>query len=608
MRLYPKIKSAVLYTLLTICWFGSLNAVFCQEDSTKTVKKEESTFKKDLTAIEKLLSFKNFFHNDNPAALARKYVRRHKKILRRKYDYRNSINKNGPSAGPYKRINSNKLNYEVLGWYPSWDKDLHKNLNYSLLKTIAYFSYELDPHTGNPKTIHDWETTPVIDSAKVHGNNVLLTVTNFGNSNNRKFLKNNSAVLTLIDQIKQLLKKQNAQGVCIDFEGVLKSQKNDFSSFITLLNQELKKVNKDYLIYLTVPAVDWEKYLDFEVLIPIVDQFAIMGYDYYGISSKAAGPVAPLNSGKIWDPYNLTTSVDFYLANKVPPSQLILALPFYGYIWNTKSGERGSKVEKNIGPRTFDYIKTEMTNANATARYDSISQSVWYSYIIDDNGKNQFRQCWVDSEYSMSAKLDLIKNKGINGMGIWALGYDKGYPDFWRAIEVSFCRVTPPPNRNESEGHTGDTKGNTDGSEREPDINTDTSATTPPKDTPPGTPPEEQSFLSKISAMLTDLEGLLEKISDYKSLLIFAMAFVVLFGGAGFIISMFKSNTRMFFFGNNAFTVYYTAIVLIFLLVILRWKNIIVERSTALIVGFIVGAIALYFISKTITKIHKDLP
>lgn len=37
-----------------------------------------------------------------------------------------------------------------------------------------------------------------------------------------------------------------------------------------------------------------------------------MGYDYYDKGSKIARPVAPLNSDKTWEPYNLTTFVDYY--------------------------------------------------------------------------------------------------------------------------------------------------------------------------------------------------------------------------------------------------------------------------------------------------------
>jgi len=83
---------------------------------------------------------------------------------------------------------------------------------------------------------------------------------------------------------------------------------------------------------------------------------------------------------------------------------------------------------------------------------------------------------------------------------------------------------------------------------------------------------------------------------------------VVLFGGAGFVIAMFQPNTRMFFFSNMAYRVYYTSFVLLFLIVVLRWTDIITDLLVALIIGFIAGAIAIYFVNKLIEKLNRNVP
>ena len=364
-----KIPTLIFYGLLVACLAVSAPQVHAQddssgtktEDSTKTTKKKESGLKKDLSTIEKILSFKNFFHHSDSARLARRYVRWHQKLLREKENYLYKLNYDelNIKIGEFKRTNDFPLAYEVLGWYPFWEKDLYKTMDYSLLTTIAYFSYEVDPRTGMAKTTHGWDTTSVVTEAQKHGKKVLLTVSNFGNKNNKTLLKNDKAVATLADEIIRLLKLRNADGVCIDFEGVLKAQKNDYSSFITLLFQKLRATGKKYLLYVTLPAVDWEKAIDFDALTPMVDVFTIMGYDYYGKTSKVAGPVAPLDSGHLWDPFNLTTSVDYYLANDIPPSKLILALPFYGHIWNTESGAKGSKATKFRGGSHLRLYKSQ---------------------------------------------------------------------------------------------------------------------------------------------------------------------------------------------------------------------------------------------------------
>jgi len=629
MHLNPKTKSTVLNILLAFCLCGPfMNEVTCQ-DSTKTTLKEKE--KKGLKAIEKLLSFKNFFHHSDSSRLAKRYIRWHKKLTRKNIDYRFTISRDNLNDSlPFLRNNEKELTHEVLGWYPHWEKNLHKNLNYSLLTTVAYFSYEVNPNTGEPIDIHDWADTPVIDSLLKNDKKVLLTITNFGNNNNKKFLKNTAAGNTLIKRVIKLLKDRKAHGVCIDFEGILKSQKNNYNSFIALLSQELKKANKDYLVYLTVPAVNWNKYLDFEVLIPVVDRFVILGYNYYGSTSKVAGPVAPLKSGKLWDPFNLTTSVDYYLANKIPADNLILALPFYGNVWDTKTGKKGSKINNYVGGRTFDYIKYTMDRSpEIKVKYDSISQSSWYSFISKEatnHKKRQFRQIWFEGDSSMTAKMNFIKDRKLRGLGVWALGYDKKYDNYWNLVENIFANPKDGPYPPYPDPYV---------ILKYPDsivvIIIDTTNTKiPPIDC---TDPEcleklkkaeaaaakakaeaeakvaslWKKMIASIKKTVIGINGLLNNSNRYQTILLFIFGFVVLFGGIGFIIAMFKPDTRMFFFSSKAMTIYYTLFVLLFLLVVIKWKGL-DPKSNIMIFGFVIGAIALYFINRMIQHKYNNLP
>lgn len=471
-----------------------------------------------------------------------------------------------------------KLDYEVFGWYPHWEADLYKNLNYSLLTTVAYFSYEVNPSNGYPITTYDWSTTPLIDSAKANGVKVLLTITNFGKSNNKVFLTNDKAIKNLIEQLKVLLAKRDAHGICLDFEGVDEKRKTAYAKFISLLSKELKKENSNYLIYMTVPSVDWSKSLEFETLISAVDEFVIMGYGYYGSTSTVAGPVAPAKSGKIWKPYNLSKSIDYYLSNSIPPSKLIMALPYYGSMWDTKSNNKGAKVKKFIGYRTYDYIKTKVEGKIGIVQYDSVSQTAWCSYKLDNKGAH-LRQCWFDNDSTLAVKLDLIKKKKLKGLGIWALGYDKGYSNFW---EVIAGNLTIP-------------------------VMNDSTIIDSLSETTSGSDPTNQASTGFWDE-LTDIEEMLEEVTQYKAVLLFIMVMAVLFGGVGFVVAMFKPETRIYFFSKTAYKVYYCAFILLFILVILRWLDILNDLLIALILGFITGAIAIYFVNKYVEKTNKELP
>ncbi len=610
MSLKSKIGTLFLYLLLTFCWCNPYGMnIYAQEDQ-KTEKKEEKEEKKDKKSLKEILSFKNFFHHSDSSRLAKRYIRWHKKLTRDKKDYRFTIYKDDlKDSLPFERlINGNELVKDVFGFYPYWEEDLHKSLDYSLLSTVAYFSYEVDPKTGDSITVHDWLKTPLIDSLKNNNKKILLTVSNFGNENNKKFLKNTAAGDTLIKRIIELLDARKANGVCLDFEGILNSQKRNYNSFVALLGQKLKAHNEDYLLYLTVPAVDWNEYLDYDLLIPVVDQFIIMGYNYYGSTSKVAGPVAPLNSGKFWDPFNLTTSVDYYLANDIPESKIILALPFYGNIWQTKTGRKGSRVRQYVGSRTMDYIKHEMDKVpELKVQYDSLSHSAWYSYIEKDTIKNhrQFRQLWFDNDSTMTEKINFIKKRNLNGLGIWALGYNKTYENYWKVISDNFRQ--PPDSLDDRyiikypdsivvvfvDSTTALQNG---GSKMDPD-HADNPATDPnAKDGP------------TLWDKLTNINGILKNITGYKALLFLALAFVVFFGGLGFIIAMFKPSTRMFFFNSKAYTIYYAIILSVFLLVAMRYIDVLKDPSIILLFGFVVGAIVIYLVSRYVQKVKRNLP
>src|SRR5437016_7099437 len=112
------------------------------------------------------------------------------------------------------------LSKQVFGWNPYWVGTAYTSYNYSLLSTVAYFSYEVDTATGSYTDIHFWRTTNLVPLAHSNGVKVVLTVTNFGSAQNTKILSNSVKRQRLIDSIKSLVLFRGADGGNIDFESV----------------------------------------------------------------------------------------------------------------------------------------------------------------------------------------------------------------------------------------------------------------------------------------------------------------------------------------------------------------------------------------------------
>lgn len=325
------------------------------------------------------------------------------------------------------------LTHAVYGWHPYWMGTAYNSYDWDALSTLSYFSYELNPTTGNYNSIHAWRTTNAVTLAQAAGTRVELCVTNFGGSNNTTFLTNPTAQQTFIDSLISLLAFRNADGVNIDFEGVPGSQRNNLSNFVQNMSTQLKAARPGSTVSMALYAVDWNNVFDMPALDPHVDQFIIMGYDYYYSGSANAGPTAPLYAGSIWWSYNLNRTILYYLDQGVTPSKLLLGLPYFGMEWYTASNTYPAAQTGYISSRTFSYGKN---NYEGTYPKTHDLHSMSNAYIYADGA--QYRQSWLDDEWSLGYKMDIVRQRGIGGMGIWALGYDNGYNDLWNMIRDKF--------------------------------------------------------------------------------------------------------------------------------------------------------------------------
>jgi spore germination protein YaaH len=340
---------------------------------------------------------------------------------------------------PTLRTTTCNLEKAVYGWYPYWMGTSYTGYDFSLLSTFAYFSYEVNPANGKYTSIHSWKTTNSIPLAHAAGCRVELSVTLFGGTNLSTFLTNSTSKQTLIDSLISLVQYRNADGVNIDFEGLPASQRNNFTSFMASLSTQLKNAVPGATLSMALYAVDWSNVFDIPNLNNSVDQFVIMGYDYYYSGSATAGPNSPLYSGTLWAPYNLTKSVLYYLGQGVTPSKLLTGLPYYGEEWNTAASTYPSTNNGHIGARLYNYVRNN---------YDGVHPKTWDAhsqtpvYIFQNAGL--WRQSWSEDVRSMGKKFDLVLQRNIGGIGIWALGYDDGYNDFWNLIKGKFTDCGTP--------------------------------------------------------------------------------------------------------------------------------------------------------------------
>ena len=341
-----------------------------------------------------------------------------------------------------KAVNSSTctLTKKIFGWHPYWGGTTYTTYQWNLLSDLCYFDYTIAPSTGsNTNASFAWNTASVVTVAKNNGTKIHICATMF--SGHSTFWASTSAQTTFINNIVSLLNTRAGNGVNIDFEGMGSTDKVPFTTFITNLNSALNAANPNYQLSICLYAVDWSGVFDIPALNNQVDFFTIMGYDYYYGGSTTAGPESPLYNFQTSYNYTLPKTITYYIKQGATASKLIMGLPYYGREWQTSTNIAPSATSGTFtSSRTLSYINNNPATYTATNKFwEGNCFNSFYAYQSAGN----WRQCWIDDIYSMGRKYDLVNQRGMGGIGIWALGYDNGMTSFWTLIQNKFSDCAP---------------------------------------------------------------------------------------------------------------------------------------------------------------------
>ncbi len=332
------------------------------------------------------------------------------------------------------------LTKKVYGWHPYWVGTAYTAYQWNLLSDLCYFSYDASPSTGNnTNTSFAWSTASAVTVAKANGVKIHICATLF--SGHSTFWASLTAQTTLINNLVSLLNSRGGNGINIDFEGMGSSDNAPFVTFMTNLRSALSAANPSYELSVCLYAVDWSGTFNIPALNSIVNYYTIMGYDYYYSGSTQAGPTAPLYNFQTSYNYTLSKSITYYIKAGATPSKLLMGLPYYGREWEVTSSSIPANTSGGYNSsRTLDYINLNPTTYSTSNKYwESNCYSPYYQYISGGNT----RQCFIDDVYSLGRKYDMINQRGLGGIGIWALGYDNSTAAYWTLLQNKFSTCSP---------------------------------------------------------------------------------------------------------------------------------------------------------------------
>lgn len=344
----------------------------------------------------------------------------------------------------------------VYGFLPYWKLEKAEYLHLDKLTDIAYFALHIEANGKIRKIQSDGTTDPgynnwknseeltkLIELSKKSDVNLALTIVSHEDDVSDKFLACTACWTTLVNEIKTELKYRKIKDVNLDFEYVEYPQQEQtvqYTQFINYLNTELDKEFGESTLTVSTFADSSirPRITDPGELAKVADKLFIMAYDFHYPNSDRAGPVAPVNKVEGYTSYDLNTMLKDYLKT-ISPNKLILGVPYYGYNWVVESSQPyAPRIKGNdyIGysmSQTYEDLVDTIIEVKPNIEWDTVAQVPYFTYLSPSSGVN--RMVYFENPDSLKIKYRLVKDYNLDGVGIWALGYDGGYQELWALLD-----------------------------------------------------------------------------------------------------------------------------------------------------------------------------
>jgi spore germination protein YaaH len=349
----------------------------------------------------------------------------------------------GPIIGSPTSPMSAHLSGDVYGYLPYWEMDsrIEASLDWNALSVISLFSVTQDSTGALDKTTAGWKAITsargrrIAATAREHGVRVEITFTTFGNARNAAFFGSAAEQAATIAGLRALVADVGADGVNVDAELIAGTWFPAYGSFVGNLRAALRKDNPAATVSVATNGNTSGARMAKAAVDNGADRVFLMGYAYRS-SGSVPGAIAPLQYRGSSTSLDLPGSLDLYAAQGVPNGRIILGLPFYGMTWPTTGPALGDP--STAGGRSFfpEHNLDKLAAASATLHYDPGESVTWFA--SQDAASGTWKQTFYDTPQSLVPKYQLAIDRQLAGIGVWALGYQRGLPGYLNLIESMF--------------------------------------------------------------------------------------------------------------------------------------------------------------------------
>lgn len=239
---------------------------------------------------------------------------------------------------------------------------------------------------------------------------------------------NRAAAISQI--IAQLKSSAYLSGVTIDFEGLRGAElKAGLNAFLKDLRAAADSIGKKVYVCVQPTTSDGQYYdaYDYRTIGAYCDKVILMAHDYQATSM----PAALMTAGFTVTP--LTPINEIYCALKAITDQttgvedigkVALAVSFGTEQWQLQNGQVINSTPYH--PDTASVYK-RLIDTQTSIHYSEQYENAYATFYNSEN--NTHNVVWYEDERSISAKIELARMFGINGISVWRLGLIPNYAD-----------------------------------------------------------------------------------------------------------------------------------------------------------------------------------
>jgi spore germination protein YaaH len=328
--------------------------------------------------------------------------------------------------------------HEVYGFVPYWEMDagIADHLAETDLSTLALFSVthrssgRMQDNQNGYKRITGELGQRLIREAHERGTRVELVYTSFGEARNRAFYASDKAQSRWIKELVDFAEEQGFDGINVDVELLPADLVPAYGAWVERLRTALRERLPDAQVSVSTTGGQRGAAMAVAANAAGADRIFLMGYDYHwpGSQPGASAPMDRLDG----EDRDLVWSLDRYAGLGVPVEKTILGLPLYGITWPVSGPGIGApslgRGDTWVPRRNLGVFEDESFDPEYNA-----TESVEF-YAVPDEDHGSWDAVYYDSPRSLTPKLALANDRGLAGAGFWAIGYERGLPDYTKLI------------------------------------------------------------------------------------------------------------------------------------------------------------------------------